>query len=90
MSFTDQKSRIVTEHDVTSDWGGRRDNFRCRMCGHTFQIGDYWRWVYTNDMPNAGGNPMVCESCDGDDVKKRWEQMCNEAYTKFWWFTRGD
>lgn len=90
MSFTDGKPLLATEEHLKAPWSGKRDGsmFRCRMCGYKFQLGDYWRFVYTNDIPGAGGNPLVCERCDGGDVCARWVQMCEEARTKFWWFTQ--
>lgn len=67
MSFTDGKPRRATEHDLKARWSGGKpgDFFRCCLCGYKFQLGDYWRWQYTNDTSGAGGNPMVCEKCDG-------------------------
>jgi hypothetical protein len=72
-SFTDQQARIVTEHDLNARWGGDAPGkrFRCGLCNYKFQLGDYWRWVYTNDIPGAGGNPFICESCDNKYEKDR-------------------
>lgn len=91
MSFTDQMPHIVTEEDLKLKWGGRsaHDYFRCRMCGYRFQLGDVYRWVYTNNLEGKYcGNPFVCQQCDGPDVIERWKRHCDEAYSdKFWWFT---
>lgn len=89
MSFIDQKPHVATEEDCRAPWGGVKNGkrFRCYMCGHKFVVGDTYRWVYTNDTPGAGGNPIVCVKCDGPDVKERWAAMCKEARTKFWSFT---
>jgi hypothetical protein len=35
-------------------------------------------------------NPIVCSSCDGEDVLDRWVARCYEAWTKFWWVARDD
>jgi hypothetical protein len=39
--------------------------------------GDYWRWIFTNNLSGYGGNPMVCEACDGinEEVIARWKQL---------------
>jgi hypothetical protein len=68
--FTSQEPQIATEHDLIANWGGVGPGvkFRCGLCNYKFQLGDYWRWVYTNDIPGAGGNPFICENCD-----KRYE-----------------
>ena len=48
MSFTDMKPRVVTKADLTAPWGGYKDgsHFFCHLCGHLFEEGDTWRWVY--------------------------------------------
>jgi formate-dependent nitrite reductase cytochrome c552 subunit len=91
MSFTDGKPRIVTPEDLSLRWGCAKpgQRFRCTMCGHRFEVGDVWRFVYTNGLKDGryGGNPIVCEPCDGPDVIERWKKLCDEAYSdKFWWF----
>lgn len=104
MSFTDQKPRIATEEDLKFHWGGssKGERFRCYMCGHKFEIDDYWRWVFgkgvtfQNDGKTWGVcNVIVCKNCDGDDVLERWkkqnEEACTryeEVCTRFWWFTK--
>ena len=90
MSFIDGKPRVATKDDVNGEWGWYRDArcFRCHLCGHKFAEGDYWRFVYTNNLvAPCGGNPLVCESCDGVDVIERWKALCDEAQSpRFWWF----
>jgi hypothetical protein len=83
MSFTDQKPRVVTEKELKARWGGYSDGrmFRCYLCGHRFQLGDVWRWVYS---PRKWHNFMVCEKCDGDDVLERWWKHMDDARTKYW------
>jgi hypothetical protein len=82
--------RPATQKDVKARWSCGRpgERFRCYMCGHKFVVGDLWRAVYTNDTPGAGGNPLVCESCDSPDIKERWIERSEEARTKFWWIYR--
>jgi len=88
MSFTDQQQRIATDDELKAPWGGRRDGsrFRCYLCGHKFQTGDKWRWVYNQDQGTI--NFMTCEHCDGPDVRERFTQRVRnfkaikEAY---WW-----
>ena len=67
-------------------------SFRCCFCGNKFKVDDNIRWIYTNDLINATGNPLICESCYGEksveDIRKDWINMCEEADGKFWWFTR--
>lgn len=92
MSFTDQKPFKVTAEDIKKPWSGgiNGEYFRCGLCGHRFQVGDTARWQYTNNIPGAGGNPMVCERCDGtkDQVAEKWMQMHAEAKGRMWWFCR--
>lgn len=90
MSFTDGKPWTVTEEDVGRMWSGGKNGkyFRCGLCGHKFQPGDYARWQYTNDIPGAGGNPMVCEKCDGtkEEIVAKWAAMHEESNNRMWWF----
>ena len=58
LNFTDQLPRIATLADVAAPWNGDPKHFRCCLCGHKFQVGDRWRWVFTNNVPG-------CEGCDG-------------------------
>lgn len=45
-----------------------KKEFCCRLCGHTFKVGDSARWIYANGTPGMGtGNFFVCGSCDGPD-----------------------
>ena len=71
MSFTDQKPRTATAKDLNTRWSGSPpgERFFCDFCGYKFKIGDYWRWVYTNNVKGAGGNPFVCERCDDSHEK---------------------
>lgn len=82
----------VTEEHLKMPWAGYKNGkkFRCYLCGYKFKLGDYFRLVYTNSTPGCGGNPNVCENCDGPDVIEKWKQMHIDARTKFWWFTERD
>lgn len=76
MSFTDQKPWVVTARDLKLNWGGSPKNFRCGFCGHRFKEGDTARWLYTNDLPGAGGNPLMCVACDtgsNTSTRERWK-----------------
>ena len=66
MSFTDQKPWIATEKNCKASWSGYPDGkaFRCKLCGYKFKPGDTVRWQYTNDIPDAHGNALVCTKCD--------------------------
>ena len=92
MSFVDGTPQVATEWDCKALWGGGKPGrrFRCGLCGHRFQVGDYWRFVYTNSLTGGpySGNPLVCRSCDGPDVIERWKALCDEASSpRFWYFT---
>ena len=84
MNFTDQKPRIATQKDLNSPWSGCRHGkfFACGLCGHHFKVGDKWRWIYTNNIPGATGNPLICEKCDGPDVIERWKQFITRPEIK--------
>jgi hypothetical protein len=89
-SFTNGKPRIATEEDCKARWGTNRNRhgFRCRLCGHKFQVGDVWRFVLANftGSPLKYGNFLTCIACDGPDVVSRAAAQEIEAETRFWWF----
>lgn len=98
MSFTDQKPRMATEAECNACWGGFNKglHFRCYLCGHKFQVGDQWRWVYSNGKCFVDpatykkwglGNLIVCGKCDGtnDEVLDKWVKANIEARVRFWW-----
>lgn len=92
-SFTNGKPRIATKEECSAKWSGGNpgEYFRCAFCGYKFQPGDYWRWQYTGDIPNASGNPLVCKECDDgpEETRKKWQEKCQEFRSdKWWWFTR--
>lgn len=92
MSFTDQLPFTATDEHFKLRWNCRSpgEDLRCGFCGYKFKPGDKVRWLYTNDLKGAGGNPFVCSSCDkpNDILKEQWLKMCEEARTKYWFFTR--
>ena len=91
-SFVNGKPFVVRPVDLTKRWSGGKpgEGFRCYLCGYKFAVGDVCRWQYTNDVSGAGGNPMVCERCDGtkESIVERWKQMHIDARNKMWWFTQ--
>lgn len=88
-SFTDQKRRIATEEECKLNWNGDPNGatFKCYMCGHKFKPGDGWRWILCPEVVNF----MVCDSCDGDDVKTKFVAMKAEFNNeRFWWFRENE
>jgi len=90
-NFTNQKPFIVEEKHLTLPWNGGKNGkyFRCGLCGDKFITGDIIRWVYTNDVQGAGGNPFVCERCDGtrEEILKKLLELKKEYNDpKFWRF----
>lgn len=85
MSFTDQKPRIATEEDCKANWSGGTNGkyFRCKLCGHKFIPGDYYRWIYCGDIKLI--NIIVCKKCDDEDIKQKWKQAYEESKERFWW-----
>lgn len=90
--FTNQEPFIANEADCKLSWSGgdKGKYFRCYLCGHKFNPGDQVRWIFSNNVKGAGGNPMVCKDCDGpnEEVIEKWKAMTEEANHKFWWFTK--
>lgn len=85
-SFTDQKPRVATTDEVGGEWGAapNGERFRCYLCGHRFAVGDIWRFVAMPDTINI----LVCEGCDGPDVRERWRVHLQDAKQRFWWMRR--
>lgn len=85
LSFTDQKQRVATAEDLSRRWSARRpgEGFRCYLCGHKFQVGDRWRWIWASQRGVI--NPLVCEKCDGPDVLDRWVEHAKRLHTAYWW-----
>jgi hypothetical protein len=53
--------------------------FRCKLCGHKFALGDEWRFVF-------GPNIIICRACAGttEDITRRWAELMDEGYRRFW------
>ena len=85
-NILDQKPHVATEKDCQAPWsgvkGGKR--FRCYLCGHKFEAGDTFRFVYGQGKTI---NFLVCDKCDGEDVFERWLEHHRIAYEKYWWLT---
>ena len=86
MSFTDQKPRVATEEHCKAKWSGDPANFRCYMCGHKFEVGDVWKFIYAGDR--GASNPLICKECDGPDVLDRWVAHYKRAESEYWWLMR--
>lgn len=83
---------IATDEHVKLRWNGSTKNFRCGFCGHKIAVGELWCFVFTNDIPDAGGNPMACCDCikaaefcavDAEEtmqqqLRRKWKRQCEE------------
>lgn len=91
-AFTNGKPFVVTADDTKKPWSGGKggEYFRCYLCGHKFEAGDVARWQHTNDVPGAGGNPMVCQKCDGtrEEVIEKWKSIHAEYKSPRFWTMR--
>jgi hypothetical protein len=89
--WTDGKPFVATGDHLSAPWNGlkRGEAFRCALCGYRFRIGDTVRWQFTNDATGAGGNPFVCQDCDGgrqhiiEEIRRRRHELKAD---KWWWF----
>lgn len=91
MSLLDGKPHIATKEHTQLPWNGDKRNFRCGFCGHRFKAGDTFRFLFTNDMSTAPGNPLVCSECNAEDanLREKWRSMHSEFKSdKWWWFRR--
>jgi hypothetical protein len=81
--FTDGKPLVVDPMWLGLNWSGRgRDGFRCHLCGHRFDLGDTFRFVFVDRYPNA----LICGTCDGSDVIERWKAWVDELRVRAWWW----
>jgi len=77
--------------------------YRCYLCGHPFEVGDYVRGIVVEHAPLRWGNGWdrvaflrcdhegwisVCKSCDDGHVKMTWLARLRELKERFWWATR--
>jgi hypothetical protein len=92
MSFMDGKPFVATKQHLEADWYGGANGkyFRCVLCGHRFLLGDIVRFQYTNDVPDAGGNPLVCIKCDGtkEQIVAKMREKMNAMMESMWFFSR--
>lgn len=90
--FTEQL-KVADENTCNAPWLGARKgkHFRCAFCGYKFVVGDRYRVVYTNDMRDAYGNPVVCEKCNAPtpELRERWKvKHATMNAPENWWFFR--
>jgi hypothetical protein len=79
--------QFATEKDLKGQWGFQKEGkgFSCKLCGHKFELGDYWRFVYANGVPGAGtGNFLVCENCDSTNTEVIEKAKSQLAVAKRW------
>jgi hypothetical protein len=92
MSFTNGKPFIATMEQCNFAWCSvpNGKHFRCYLCGYHFKEGDTVRCQYTNDIPGAGGNPLVCTNCDGtkEEIVQEMREKYNRAKSDMWWFCK--
>jgi hypothetical protein len=91
--YFDKTGFTATARDCQGKWnfGKPGEYFRCAFCGHKFIEGDLVHGIYTNDIPDAPGNPLVCASCytSHENARQTWK----EKWQKYnlpnnWWFNR--
>lgn len=81
MSFTDCKPFVVTDEQTKLKWGGRDDNFGCKLCGHKFKAGDTARFIFGNGKAGIRcGNFFACSLCDQGDQKTL--ACANDSYAQ--------
>ncbi len=96
MNFLNGERNIADIKTISARWmGGKKGEFfRCGFCGHKFKEDDGWRMIYTNNIPKAGGNPLICDNCfiDKEGARQKWKEKCErfEVIIKkeFWMFFR--
>lgn len=69
---------IATKEDLGRPWSGNKENFRCGICGHRFNVGDGYRMIFTNNLPSYGGNPICCDSCASNNPLQKWKENIDE------------
>lgn len=85
-SFVHGAPQVATDKDLATKWSGGKpgERFRCYLCGHKFEVGDAWRFVYANGTPGTMGNFMVCKPCDVEPLAKMVAAV-EELKSRFWW-----
>lgn len=95
MSFTDQKSFVLTAEILARRWSGHADGrtLRCHLCGEHVLIGQTIRWVYANSSAHLGcrsGNFFVCATCDGPNVLERAGRHEENGRKMYWYLMDAD
>lgn len=89
VTFTDGKPHIVTAEYLKACWSGVPNAFlfRCKICGHVFQEGDTFRFIFGSHKRKNVGNVLVCSECDSSDesVYEQFIAMHEMLITRFWW-----
>lgn len=90
--------KVATEGNCSAAWSGGEygKNFRCALCGHKFVPGDEFFVLYTNDLPEAGGNPLLCVKEKGktiEEMRASWKVRCakwrkHQSDPRFWFFQK--
>ena len=97
MNLLDGKTHVVIEDHCKLPWAGGKNGkyFRCGFCGHKFIPGNKIRWIFSNHVKGASGNPFTCDKCDcGDDskmilkYKSLKESFDKDVIGKYWSFMR--
>lgn len=89
--FFSEELSVVTPEECAARWSGGAPGkfFRCGFCGYKFTVGDMKRVLYTNDLRNGWGNPIVCEKCNDstEHLRDKWVHRHLEFNSeKNWWF----
>jgi hypothetical protein len=95
-NFFSDTLKVADEKICNARWscGAPGEYFRCGFCGYKFVVGDKYRALYTNDIPSASGNPLVCEKCNDTtfSLRNRWFDKSNKwkkiRENEFWFFTK--
>jgi len=91
-NFFTEDLKTADEKTCNAPWSGGKNGkyFRCHFCGHKLVPGDQYRVLYTNDMPKASGNPIVCGECNDTtaNLRAKWAEINREVRERFWWLRR--
>lgn len=88
VKWTSGEPFVATEDHCKTRWCARKpgEMFRCFKCGHKFTPGETVRWVFTNNIPGAGGNPFVCADCDAPNEELAAYIIDRRRDERNWWF----